>query len=328
MILPWMAVITGLLVLMWSADRFVFGASATARLLGMPPLLIGIIIVGFGTSAPEMVVSAIASAHGNPGIAMGNAYGSNIANIGLILGLTAIISPIVVDSRVLKQELPILTLMTALSVFLIMDGSMGHMDAIILLLIFTVFIVWSVATGRTRASDPLAGQVENQSKNRKHTLGASLGNLITGLVLLIVSSRSLVWGATEIARALGVSDLLIGLTIIALGTSLPELASTIAAVKRGENDIAMGNVIGSNLFNTMVVIGIAGSIKAIDVEKEVLTRDMAMMSGLTLSLFLFGYGFRGRGRINRLEGSLLLTAYILYNLFLISSVIREKVVQT
>lgn len=324
MILPILAIIGGLVVLLWSADLFVSGSSNTAHILGMPPLMIGMIIVGFGTSTPEMVVSALASTQGNPGIAMGNAYGSNIANIGLILGSTAIISPILVHSKVLRKELPFLTSITVLSIVLILDHELGQVDAVILLAIFAVFFGWSIHVGRSKTPDSLADQVAGSGGDKSISgLKKSLVSLVVGLALLILSSRALVWGAVDVARTLGVSDLIIGLTIVAVGTSLPELASSLTAVRKGENDIAIGNVIGSNIFNTMIVIGIAGSIEPIEVNDEVLLRDMSTMGILTVSLFIFGYGFRGRqGRINRFEGLLLLSSYIAYTAYLIWTTLR------
>jgi cation:H+ antiporter len=281
------------------------------------------VIVGFGTSAPEMFVSALSSFQGNPGIALGNAYGSNITNIGLILGLTALISPIAVHSQVLRQELPILSLVTGLAVFQLWDGALSRNDALVLLLILAGLMVWSIRQGIRQRADSLGAEMEDELVAHGMPLGRAIGWLVTGLLLLIVSSRVLVWGAVVIARQLGVGDLIIGLTVVAVGTSLPELASSIIAVRRKEHDIALGNVLGSNLFNTLAVVGIAGTIHPMAVPPEVLSRDMAVMTGLTLFLFLFGYGFSGPGRINRFEGAALLTAYIGYTAFLIQIVLTR-----
>jgi len=317
-----LVLISGLVLLVWSADRFVEGSASVARYFGMPPLLIGMVIVGFGTSAPEMVVSTLAAVEDSPGIALGNAYGSNIANIALILGVTALINPIMVNSTVLRKELPILTLVTVLSVILIADLKLARLDAILLLLVFACLMAWTIYQGLKQQTDSLAKEVETETAEKAMPIKRAVFWLVAGLVLLIVSSRILVWGAVEIAQIFHVSDMIIGLTIVAVGTSLPELASSIIAIRRGEHDIALGNVLGSNLFNTLAVVGIAGTIHPFAVEPETLSRDMVVMGALTVSLFLIGYGFGGRqGRINRFEGIVLLLAYAGYTACLISKVI-------
>jgi len=323
MTLSIIALIAGLVLLVWSADRFVEGAAAAARHFNVPPLLIGMVIVGFGTSAPEMVVSAIASWQGNPGIALGNAYGSNITNIALILGLTAVISPIVVHSRVLRKELPVLLAVTGFALFLMMDNELSRFDGWMHLLVFSLLIGWSILQGLRERKDALGEEMEAELVEHQMPLGRALTWLTVGLVLLIASSRILVWGAVNIAHYFGVSDLIIGLTVIAVGTSLPELASSIIAIRKNEHDIALGNVIGSNLFNTLAVIGIAGTIHPLAVEADIFKRDMMVMTLLTVCLFLFCYGFGGtQGRINRSKGLLLLSAYVGYTTWLIFSVLR------
>jgi len=312
MLWPILAVIAGLVVLVWSADRFVDGAAATAKHLGMPTLLIGMVIIGFGTSAPEMVVSALAAMQGNPGLALGNGFGSNITNIALILGLTAILAPITVQSRILKAELPVLMLATLVVGALLYDLEISRTDAWIMLGLFFVIMGWSIWRGMRQPKDALADDVAHELEEDSMPIGRALVWLFIGLALLIASSRLLVWGAVDIASALGVSDLIIGLTIVAIGTSLPELASSIIAVRKNEHDLAIGNVIGSNLFNTLAVVGIAGAIQPLGVGSEVLYRDWTVMAGLTASLFVLGYGVLGRGRINRIEGALLVTAYAAY----------------
>lgn len=320
MLIPLLAIIAGLAILVWSADQFVDGAAGTANHFGMPPLLIGMVIVGFGTSAPEMVVSALAASQGNPGIALGNAYGSNITNIALILGLTALISPIAVHSQVLRKELPILILLTGLSAALLWDNQVSRGDAWVLLAVFAGLMGWTIRQGIRNKTDVLGTEVGEELSTQTMPLNKALLRLLIGLALLVGSSRLLVWGAVEIAHGLGVSDLVIGLTIIAVGTSLPELASSLAATRKGEHDIALGNVLGSNIFNTLAVVGIAGAIQPMAVGPEVLTRDVLVMALLTLSLFVFCYGFRGPGRINRLEGGILLACYIGYNSYLATTV--------
>jgi cation:H+ antiporter len=320
MVLPIIAVSAGLALLVWSADRFVEGSAAAARHFGIPSLVIGMVIVGFGTSAPELLVSTISALQGNPGIALGNAYGSNISNIALILGITALISPITVHSSVLRKELPILTLVTALAAFQIRDGSLARVDAWILLGLFSALMVWTFWEALRRKSDPLGGEFKQRLEEHSKPLNKAVIQLLYGLILLIISSRILVWGAVEIAGAFGVSDLVIGLTIVALGTSLPELASSISAARKGEHDIALGNILGSNLFNTLAVVGLAGVIHPMKTSPAIFYRDMPVMGGLTLSLFAIGYGFRGPGRVNRFEGAGLLAVYAGYIGLLLYSV--------
>ncbi len=266
-----------------------------------------------------MVVSALAASQGNPGIALCNAYGSNIANIALILGVTTLISPVTVHSQVLRKELPILTAVTVLAAWQVWDGSISRLDAITLLVVFAGLMSWAIWQGLQKQADALGENIAQQLEVRTMTLRQALFWLVLGLVLLIISSRILVWGAVEIARGFGVSDLIIGLTIVAVGTSLPELASSIIAARKGEHDIAVGNVIGSNLFNTLAVVGIAGTIHPLEVGQEVFYRDIAIMGTLTVWLFIIGYQSSGPGRINRLEGTSLLLCFIGYTAYLIHS---------
>ncbi|WP_421865644.1 calcium/sodium antiporter [Marinobacter adhaerens] len=310
------AIIAGLILLVWSADKFVEGSATTASHFGMPPLLIGMVVVGFGTSAPEMAVSALAASQGNPGLALGNAYGSNITNIALILGITALLAPIAVHSQVMRKELPILILVTAFAGWQLWDGDLSRMDAIGLMLAFVVLIGWSIYQGLRQPDDALAQEM-TEEVNAMPVRKAILW-LVVGLLLLIISSRILVWGAVDLATTFGISDLVIGLTIVAVGTSLPELASSIIAARKGEHDLALGNILGSNLFNTLAVVGIAGLIAPMPVAPEVLTRDFPVMAALTLVLFAMCYGFRGPGRINRFEGSALLLAFVAYTVYLLA----------
>jgi len=319
--LPTIALICGLILLVWSADRFITGAAATARHAGMPPLLIGMVVIGFGTSAPEMVVSAFSAAQGNPGLALGNAYGSNIANIALILGLTALLSPIAVKSGVLRKELPVLLAATLLGTGLLFDLYLSRVDAWILLFVFIIAMGWSIRLGLRQRQDSLANSVDDMLEDHPMSLRAALIWLLVGMSLLIVSSRILVWGAVEIARGFGVSDLIIGLTVVSIGTSLPELASSLTAIRKGEHDLAIGNVIGSNLFNTLAVVGIAGAISPLAIKPEVLYRDCLLMGLLTLALFLVRAGSDGQKQISRVEGLLLLTIYFGYSGYLISKVL-------
>ena len=319
MLLPSLAILAGLILLVWSADRFVAGASATAQHFAVPPLLVGMLIVGFGTSAPEMVVSVLAASQGNPGLALGNAWGSNIVNMALILGITALIAPILVRSVILRKELPILMAVTALSALLVWDGVLSRLDAAVLLLVFGTLVTWSIVEARSGGGDALATETATELEAHPMPIRRALMWLGLGLLLLVGSSRLLVWGAVSIAQSLGVSDLIIGLTVVALGTSLPELASCVAAARKGEHDIALGNVLGSGLFNTLAVVGLAGVIAPMDIGGDVLTRDLPMMAGLTVLLFAMGWGFRGPGRINRLEALVLLALYVGYTGWLLAS---------
>ena len=323
MLLFSLSVIAGLALLVWSAGRFVDGSATAARHFKIPPLLIGMLIVGFGTSAPEMSVSAISASQGNPDIALGNVFGSNITNIALILGIASLISPIAVHSRVLRKELPILSAVTAIAAFLFFDGLFDRQDALMLLVMFVILTAWSVWEGISKSSDDFAKEMEQELEQHQMPLKKSLFLIALGLVLLLASSRMLVWGAVGIAEALGVSNLVIGLTVVAVGTSLPELASSVVAARKGEHDIALGNVLGSNLFNILAVAGIAGSIHPAEIEPVIFSRDIMVMSLLTLSLFVIGYGFRGAGtgRINRIEGGLLLGSYVAYTVYLVMTTI-------
>ena len=295
--------IVSLLILAWSADRFVDGSCGLARVLGVSPFLIGMVIVGFGTSAPEMLVSAVSAFEGSPDIALGNAYGSNITNVLLILGIAAIVNPIKVDFSVVKKELPFLAGTIILTVFLILDGLISRINAISMLVLFIPIMVIS-SLGKKEEAEEDSG--------KKESLPKSIFWIIFGLALLVGSSRALVWAAKDIATALGVSELIIGLTIIALGTSLPELAASVSAARRNEHGVAFGNVVGSNLFNTMCVVGIAGTITPVAVDPKILTRDLPAVALVTLFLFIFGI----RKQISRISGVFLVALYIVYTVLL------------
>lgn len=324
MLIATIAIVLGLALLVWSADRFVEGAAGVARHFGMPPLLIGMVIMGFGTSAPEIVVSTLASLQGNPGIALGNAYGSNIANIGLILGITALISPIAVKSSVLRNELPILAAITGLAAFQVSDQTLSLADGWVLLGVFAAIMAWTVFQGLRNKEDALSAEFEQELGSQPaSSLGKSSLWLTIGLLMLIASSRATVWGAVQVAGYFGVSDLIIGLTVIAIGTSLPELAASIVAARKGEHDMALGNVIGSNLFNTLAVVGLAAVIHPLEVPQLVFTRDILVMSILTLSIFAIGFSRKGRGVITRPEGVLLLLSFVAYTSYLVYTINAE-----
>ena len=319
MIVAVIATFVGLAALAWSADRFVDGAAAVARYLGMPALLVGMLVIGFGTSAPELVVSAFAAAGGQPELAFGNAMGSNIANIGLILAVTVLVTPIVVHKGILRRELPALLGVTVLLGVLTLDRRLSMADALVLLGVLLALVVWSIWQARRSTDDDLAKDVEAEAAAHPLSRRAAWGWLIVGLVLLVVSSRVLVWGAVGIAKSLGWSDLLIGLTVVAIGTSAPELASSIAAARKGENDLALGNVIGSNLFNTLGVVGLAGVIAPAAVSSDLVVRDIPVAFAFSTVLVVFALWPFGKGRVTRLEGGLLIAAYVAYVAWIFTS---------
>ncbi|HII4358695.1 TPA: calcium/sodium antiporter [Vibrio parahaemolyticus] len=322
MLLATLAIIFGFALLVWSADKFVEGAAASANYAGMPPLLIGMLVVGFGTSAPEMVVSAMAAMDGNPALALGNALGSNIVNITLILGTTAIIAPIAVHSSIIRKELPILLTVTLGVGAMLWNHHISMLEAWVLIGGFFLLIGWSIRSALRSRGDHLEQEMDEELASQTLSLKSSIFWLVVGLVLLIVSSRILVWGAVEIAQQLGVSDLLIGLTIVALGTSLPELAASIVAARKGEHDIAIGNVVGSNMFNSLAVIGIAGTIEPIsNIGAEVFWRDWTSMLFVTVLLMFTAVRFGKSQTISRTEGSVLLLCYLVYNGYLVYTAI-------
>jgi len=309
--------VAGLALLLWSADRFVGSASVLAGHWGMPPLLIGMIIVGFGTSAPEMTVSVLSAVQGNPGLALGNAYGSNITNIALILGITALISPITVQSEVVRKELPLLLLITGVAAWQLLDGRITRVEASVLLILFVGLLGWNLVQSRRTPRDLLSTDVDDALDKQAMAPMACYVWLPISLIILVLSSQLVVTGAVDLARWFGLSDLIIGLTVVAIGTSLPELASTLIAARRGEQALALGNVLGSNLFNTLVVIGLAASVMPLDVPLEVVQRDLPVMLGLTLLLLIFGIGRKGPGRISRPEGAVFLILFVGYTVLLI-----------
>jgi cation:H+ antiporter len=302
----------GFILLVWGADRLVAGASALARNLGVSPLIIGLTIVAFGTSAPELVVSAVAAYRGNPGLAVGNAIGSNIANIGLILGLTAVVYPLRVESETLKREYPLLMLIMISALIMASDLIYDRTEGMWLLTGLVALVIWMVRFGMVRGSeDPLAEEFAAEIPSNMPTRFAIMW-LIVGLIVLPVSSQFLVEGAIVIARSLHVSEAVIGLTIIAFGTSLPELAASLTSALREEDDLAIGNVIGSNMFNILGVLGIAAVIKPVDVDLLMLKQDFPVMFLFSMLLFFMAYGMQGRGKISRKSGFFLLSLFFSY----------------
>lgn len=308
--------LAGLAVLSWSADRFVFGASALAKNIGISPMMIGLTIVAMGSSAPEIVVSAVASINGNMNTAVGNALGSNITNIGLVLGITTLVKPLLVSSTTLKRELPVLILVNAIALGFMWDGQLDHLEGVILIGLF-IFVLAGMGwlSLQVDKEDPLMAETNEELPKDVNT-GAAVIWIGVGLVLLPLSAHFMVDAAVYMARYFGVSDLVIGLTIIALGTSLPELAASIAGVLKGEDDLALGNVIGSNIFNLLAVLGMPGLIAPGLLDPDAINRDMYVMMGLTLLLFLFSFNLRGKRQIGRLEGGLFVFCFFAYQYWL------------
>jgi len=304
--------VAGFLLLVWGADRLVAGASSFARNLGVSPLVIGLTIIGFGTSAPELVVSAVATLKGNSGLAVGNAIGSNIANMGLVLGVTAMIYPLRLESTALKREYPMLLLIMLICFLMALDGMYSQVEGWVLLTGLLLVVIWIIRIGLHRPlSDPLAEEFAAEIPKDMPTKVAVFW-LTVGLIVLPVSSIFLVDGAITIAHYLGVTDTVIGLTIVALGTSLPELATAITAALHREDDLAIGNIIGSNIFNLLGVLGIAAVIMPVELSPIILARDFPAMFLITGALFLMASDFRGPGRIGRRSGGVLLFMFVAY----------------
>ena len=318
MLLDSLIISAGFIVLLMGADRFVVGAGATARNLGVPPILIGLTIVGFATSAPEILVSVSAALQGLPTLAIGNALGSNIANIGLVLGVSALVRPIYLsDSVTLRREIPLLLAVPVFTgIFFYTGDGLNRPDGLIMIAGLVVFIYWMTRLGlRATRSDPMAAEFDAEIRADMRTSVAT-GWLIVGFILLVAGSNVLVFAAENLARQMGVSDLFIGITIVAVGTSLPELAVTATCAIKGEAELALGNIIGSNIFNLLAVVGIAATIHPMALEAEVLHLHFPVMLVFTVALFFMAYNHRGQPRIRRREGFLLLLAFTAYYGFL------------
>lgn len=310
------AIITGFAVLIWGADRFIDGAANIATNFGVSPLIVGLTIVGFGTSAPEMLVAGLASFDGAPALGIGNAIGSNIANIGLVLGITVLVAPLAVHSDTLRREFPMLAFVMGLAFFLLWDQFLSTTDGIILFsgFILTLFGM-AVLAVKSSKSDPLGQEFEQEFSEPHMTTKQSIISFIIGLTALLIGSKALVWGAIGVATLLGVSDLIIGLTIVAIGTSLPELAASIISALKNEHDIAVGNILGSNMFNILAVLAMPGLIAPSQIDPAILQRDIPVMIGLFIMLYLFART-GNNGKIGRLAGSAMLLVYISYNMLL------------
>ena len=312
MLLDLVQVVSGLILLVIGADRFVHGAAATARNLGIAPLLIGLTIVAFATSAPEILVSMVAAARGEPGLAVGNAIGSNIANVGLVLGITAMLRPIDLNSATLRREMPALLAVSLLTVSLFLDSYLSRVDGLVLLTGLVIVMVWLTRLGlRSSKNDPISVDFEAEiPKDVK--MWAAMAWLVAGLVMLLLGADLLVRGAVDIARLLGVSEIVIGVTLVAIATSLPELAVTVVSAVRGEYGLAIGNIVGSNIFNLLAVIGGAATIKPAELPESVLTLHIFVMVAFTLVLFAMTYDYDGKGKISRFEGFALAAAFVAY----------------
>ncbi len=306
------AILVGIAALVWGADRFVDGAAGLARNLGISTLVIGFTVVGFGTSAPEILVAAMASFGDNPGLGIGNALGSNIANVALVIGVTALVTPLVVKSKVLRREFPILIVAMVAAYFLLIDDHLGRLDGALMLLGLSIVIFMLIWVSRkSDANDPLLVDIDMEVPP-KIAGGKAVGLFVAGLVVLLIGSQALVWGASNIATALGMSDLVIGLTIVAIGTSLPELAACVAAALKKEHDMVIGNIIGSNMFNLLAVLAMPGLIAPSILAPEVLSRDYVVMFVVTIALLFMVRGLHGKGQVTRVGGGLLLVTYFSY----------------
>lgn len=311
-------IVAGLVLLIWGADRFVHGASAAARNMGIAPLLIGLTIVAFATSAPEILVSIIAASQGEPGLAFGNAIGSNIVNIGLVLGLTATIRPIPLESATLRREMPALLAVSLLTVSLFLDSRLSRPDGIVMLTGLAIVMIWFVRLGiRSAENDPIKMDYEAEIPKDVSTKMA-ITWLAIGLGVLLVGAEWLVDGSIGVAQSLGVSEVVIGITIVAFGTSVPELAVSLVSALRGEYGLAIGNIVGSNIFNLLAVIGVAATIHPATVAPSVLSLHIFVMVAFTLVLFAMTYDYDGKALLSRMEGIALMVAYFAYSAYVVA----------
>jgi cation:H+ antiporter len=310
--------VLGLLVLSWSADRFVYGASALAKNFGIAPMMIGLTIVAMGSSAPEIMVAATASFSGSIDTAVGNAVGSNITNIALVLGITALIKPLIVSSTTLKRELPLLLIITLIGVYFLADSELSKIEGVVLITLFVLVIAgMALLSLKVDKNDPLIKETDAEVPRNVAT-SAAIFWVIVGLIVLPLSAHFLVESAVFIAQYFGISDLVIGLTIIAIGTSLPELAASVAGVMKGEDDLALGNIIGSNIFNLLAVLAMPGLIAPGVIDGSAAHRDSLVMLGLSILLFIFCFNLRGTRQINRYEALIFLGIFVGYQYVLFS----------
>lgn len=314
LLLPSIALLIGLIFLVWSSDVFIDGAASVSVHLAISPLIIGVVVLGFGTSMPELLVATLASLDNSPGLAIGNAVGSNIANIALVLGVAAIISPIIIKSSILKRELPVLVAISFGAFILVLDGELSVMDGIILVTTLILAMIWMVKVNKAiDPSDPMASETIHEIDTMPQlSMKKSIFFVIGGLIILMVSAKMMVWGAVEIAQVFQIPEVVIGLTIIAIGTSLPELAAAISAARKNEADLMIGNIIGSNMFNILAVLAVPALLAPSVLDKDMLTIDMPVMLGFTLLMLLFALPRKGRGQINRPKGLLLTLGFMAY----------------
>ncbi len=316
-----LAVVVGLAILVWSADVFIDGAVALANKLNVPSFLIGVIILGLGTSAPEMIVSMLAALEGSPELALGNAYGSNIVNIALVLGATVLISPIIIRKSIINRDMPLLLLVTAVAAWQLSDGVLSNTDGIVLIVLLVVVLGIQIILSLREGNHEHEGDTVEETAKAEHSMAQGLGRLFLGLLVLILSSRAIVWGAIELATLWGLSELIIGLTIVAIGTSMPELVASLSAARKGEHDMALGNIIGSNVFNTLGVVGVAALIAPITPSSIILSRDILAMGLLTLLLFAMClFAFKTKRAFGRTSGTTLVLFFVGYTVWLIQTV--------
>lgn len=312
MILYVSSLFAGLILLIWSADRMVVGATVIARNLGVTPMLIGLTVVGFATSAPEIMVSATAAIRDASNLALGNAFGSNIANIGLVVGVAAIIQPLTVKSETLSRELPAMVAVSLIPVILLINLTLSRLDGVILLIAFLCFIYWVIKLGkRSSGHDTIEAEYATEIPDGVTQQMAILW-IIIGLVAVLVGANALVWGSLNIAREIGVSDLVIGVTVVAIGTSLPELAVSVVAARKGLHGLALGNIIGSNAINMLAVIGVAGVIRPATLDLAAVQLHLPVLLGFTVAFFFIAYNSDGTLRVGRLEGAALVVSFIIY----------------
>ncbi|EMK6581604.1 calcium/sodium antiporter [Vibrio parahaemolyticus] len=310
--------IVGLVLLVWSADKLVFGSAAIARNVGISPLVIGMTILAMGSSAPEMMVSATAAWDGKTDTAVGNVLGSNIANIALILGITALIKPLSISSAVIRRELPLMIAVTVLAGILLWNSHLGFYEGVLLFVLFGAFLfaMLQISRKEQKSGDAFLEDQESEIPQGVSNPKAIMW-VVVGLILLPLAASLLVDNAVIIAKHFGMSDLVIGLTIIAIGTSLPELAASLAGVLKGEDDMAVGNIIGSNVFNILAVMGLPGIINPSTLSEYAMGRDFWVMLGVSLLLVAMCLG-KSRS-INRLEGAILFTCFLGYQVYLFAN---------
>ncbi|WP_372430280.1 calcium/sodium antiporter [Vibrio alginolyticus] len=310
--------IVGLVLLVWSADKLVFGSAAIARNVGISPLVIGMTILAMGSSAPEMMVSATATWDGKTDTAVGNVLGSNIANIALILGITALIKPLSISSAVIRRELPLMIAVTVLAGILLWNSHLGFYEGVLLFVLFGAFLfaMLQISRKEQKSGDVFLDDQESEIPEGVSNPKAIMW-VVIGLILLPLAASMLVDNAVIIAKHFGMSDLVIGLTIIAIGTSLPELAASLAGVLKGEDDMAVGNIIGSNVFNILAVMGIPGIINPSVLSEYAMGRDFWVMLGVSLLLVAMCLG-KSRS-INRIEGAILFVCFLGYQVYLFAN---------